>query len=506
MSPSLVKKSPNFAVDIPFSDCLTYANPLSIPSIPRGSDHVGNGFSGLPHPDYRSISDPSVMLHDGRWYLYPSYGMTWVSEDFVHWDYVPCNIPCEPGYSPTVVPSAGRFWMTRHSDGLYVADSPTGPFASVGDFILPDGAPLRPVDPAFFLDDDGSLYLYWFGMEGNPLVGGRSFTLGARLDAENPQRVLTKPVLLNAFDPSHEWERFGPYGQDDRWGYIEGQWMLKHNGRYYLVYASSGTEFPSYAMGAYYSDEGPLSGFVYQRRNPIVSSRAGLVRGGGHGSIVHAPDGSLWAFYTIPMPCAHLYERRIGMDRVEVDENGELYCPGVTETPQFGPCQPRKGDTGLRPLTFFLRFSHRASSQTEGHEAFYALDDSLITYWLPAADDARPTLEIDLGTAYRVSASRIVWRDVGLDYAAGVTPGPFRYRIDVAADSPDDEAGWTTAFDASGNAEDLAVDYRRFPSVTGRYVRLVVVGWPQCGTGRIRPGVVSFTAFGNREPPPGGPQ
>ena len=318
--------------------------------------------------------------------------------------------------------------------------------------------------------------------------------------------MLTKPVLLNAFDPAHEWERFGPYGQDDRWGYIEGQWMLKHNGRYYLVYASSGTEFPSYAMGAYYSDEGPLSGFVYQRRNPIVSSRAGLVRGGGHGSIVHAPDGSLWAFYTIPMPCAHLYERRIGMDRVEVDENGELYCPGVTETPQFGPCQPRKGDTGLRPLTFFLRFSHRASSQTEGHEAFYALDDSLITYWLPAADDARPTLEIDLGTAYRVSASRIVWRDVGLDYAAGVTPGPFRYRIDVAADSPDDEAGWTTAFDASDNAEDLAVDYRRFPSVTGRYVRLVVVGWPQCGAGRIRPGVVSFTAFGNREPPPGGPQ
>ena len=81
-------------------------------------------------------------------------------------------------------------------------------------------------------------------------------------------------------------------------------------------------------MGAYYSDEGPLSGFVYQRRNPIVSSRAGLVRGGGHGSIVHAPDGSLWAFYTIPMPCAHLYERRIGMDRVEVDEK-ESVSPTV---------------------------------------------------------------------------------------------------------------------------------------------------------------------------------
>ena len=110
--------------------------------------------------------------------------------------------------------------------------------------------------------------------------------------------------------------------------------MVKHEKRYYLIYAANGTEFAGYAMGAYYSDEGPLSGFRYQKRNPIVSSKQGIVRGGGHGSIIHAPDGSMWAFYTVPMAYAHVFERRIGMDRVLVDEDGELSCPKVTDTPQ----------------------------------------------------------------------------------------------------------------------------------------------------------------------------
>jgi hypothetical protein len=446
---------------------------------------------GLPYPDYRSISDPSVMLYEGKWYLYASYGMSWVSEDFVRWTYVPCNIPCEPGYSPTVAESGGKFWMTRHSDGLYEADGPTGPFRYVGPFLLPDGGELKPVDPAFFRDDDGSLYLYCFGCEGSPEAGGSSFTLGMKLDPENPQTVLTAPVRLNAFDPSHEWERFGADCQDDRWGWIEGQWMVKHDGRYYLIYAANGTEFPGYAMGTYYSDEGPLSGFVYQRRNPIVNKKEGLVRGGGHGCVVHAPDGSLWAFYTVPVACAHIYERRIGIDRIETDENGELYCPRMTETPQYGPCLPEKGDVGMKPLTFFQRFCHKATSAAEGRDAFYALDDSMLTWWQPADDDPEPALTVDTGAVYRVGASRILWREVGLDYDAGILPGPFRYRIEVSVNGAD----WTTALDAADNREDLACDSRVFPPCAGRYVRLTILGSPR----GIRPAVISFTAFGRRE-------
>ena len=218
-------------------------------------------------------------------------------------------------------------------------------------------------------------------------------------------------------------------------------------------------------MGAYYSDEGPLSGFVYQKRNPIIGSRQGLVRGGGHGCVERAPDGSLWAFYTIPVAYNHPFERRIGMDRMEIDDNGEIYCPGMTETPQYGPCQPENGDTGLVPLTFFQRFRCRASSRTEGHEAFYALDDSLLTHWLPEEGDPLPTLEVDAEAVYNIAASRIIWREVGLDYDAGAVPGPFRYDISVSLDGSE----WTTALDARDNRDDLSVDYRTFAPIPGRW-------------------------------------
>ena len=470
---------------------LTYANPLSIPDLPRGTDRAGAGDEKKTLGDYRSIADPSVLLIDGKWYLYPSYGMTYVSEDFVNWKYVPCNIPSTPGYSPAVVEYGGRYWMTRHSEGLYVSDTPTGPFEDVGPFILPDGSPLRPVDPAFFRDDDGAVYLYWFGCEGSPGQGGRSFTLGARLSKDDIRRIETEPVVINAFDPSHEWERFGADHQDDRWGWIEGQWMIRRGGRYYLIYAANGTEFPGYAMGAYYSDEGPLTGFVYQKRNPIVSRTDGLVRGGGHGSVVPAPDGSLWAFYTIPIAYNHIFERRIGMDRIEIDDSGELYCPRVTDTPQYAPGQMLTGSAGLRALTAYMRFSCEASSQEPGREGFLALDDSLMTCWLPREDDARPTLTVNLGAAYDVAATRVIWREAGLSYDRGALPGPFGYVIEV---SPDGRR-WVTALDASGNDVDLSVDYRAFDPVPGRHVRLTVTKWPR----GLRPGVISFTAFGTRE-------
>ena len=76
----------------------TGCNPLPIPQIPRGKDdwypfeHGMFSHENKPEsvkgPDYRTVSDPTVFYHDGKWYLYPSYGMAWVSEDFANWKHV----------------------------------------------------------------------------------------------------------------------------------------------------------------------------------------------------------------------------------------------------------------------------------------------------------------------------------------------------------------------------------------------------------------------------------
>ena len=44
------------------------------------------------------------------------------------------------------------------------------------------------------------------------------------------------------------WQRFGEY-MDDTFldPFIEGSWMTKHNGKYYLQYGAPGTEFSGYS-------------------------------------------------------------------------------------------------------------------------------------------------------------------------------------------------------------------------------------------------------------------
>lgn len=477
----------------------TYCNPLNLPDCPKGDDpsHVMN-FTEETVPDYRSISDPSVLYENGKWYLYPSYGMAWVSEDFVTWKHVRTT-PYNMKYSPVVVPFKDRYLMTSHSNGLYESDSPLGEFKFLGDFILPNGDPFCPIDPALFVDDDGRLYLYGFfyGQEirKNVIPTG---TYGVELDPNNPKRLLTEPITLFTFDSKNEWERFGENRQDTLSGWIEGQWMLKKNGRYYLIYASSGTEYSSYCMAAYYSDEGPLSGFKLQKNNPIIESRSGLIRGAGHGCVTEGPNDTLWAFYTISLAYAHLYERRIGMDLIAINKEGELYAPhGVTVTPQFGPgvkTDPvSDNSTGTLPLTTRQRAMSRASSHSEGHEGFFALDDSMLTFWQPSKEDTCPTLTVNLQAHYRVEASRLIFREIGMDYKNGILPGPICYTIEGKPDNSKEE--WVMLLDCRNNTEDKNCDYNSFAPVTCESVKLTIHSAPN----GITPGVIDFTVFGRRD-------
>lgn len=78
---------------------LTYCNPLTIANVDDGRP-LDASLSGIFSPtDYRSISDPSVVYHDGKWILYPSYRLAYVTEDFVHWRHVDIGVH-DMRYSP----------------------------------------------------------------------------------------------------------------------------------------------------------------------------------------------------------------------------------------------------------------------------------------------------------------------------------------------------------------------------------------------------------------------
>ena len=486
----------------------TYCNPLPIPDIPRGKDgwyDVEKGMfshenrpENITWPDYRSISDPTVMYHDGKWYLYPSYGMAWVTEDFQNWEHFRTEPYC-PKYSPTIIPWKDKFLLTGWYTPLYISDNPLGPFDLLGDFIMPDGTEFTPCDPGLFIDDDGRIYMYAFASRPKEdscfsAVEEGGFicqTIGYELDADDPRKVVRGPVTLFEMQPEKNyWERLGYHAQNPSFGWIEGPHMLKHNGRYYLIYAAPDTINPAYCMAVYYSDTSPLDDFKCQKRNPLTEHRHGIVGGAGHGCVEHGPNNTLWAFYTISTPYTHMYERRIGMDLVDVDENGELYCPhGVTDTPQYIPgyCENAiaKNAPDYPSLTGWCR--PIVSSHISGRDGLYATDESSLTWWQPADEDPMPTLTCDLRGKYSVAAVRIFWKENGLDYQNGVIPGPMQYIVEGFCDGQ-----WFELLNRCDSDEEKNIDYQTFSPKTCTQVRLKITGSPQ----GIKPGVIDFAVFG----------
>lgn len=59
--------------------------------------------------------------------------------------------------------------------------------------------------------------------------------------------------------------------------YIEGAWMDKHDGKYYLQYACTGAQYNVYADGVYVSDS-PLGPFKLAQNNRILTNQADLFR------------------------------------------------------------------------------------------------------------------------------------------------------------------------------------------------------------------------------------
>ncbi len=446
-------------------------------------DIFGPGYGKAQKNDVRATADPSAYYFNGKWYLYITSGAIYESEDLAHWTvhHDESWMPISQPMAPTVEEFRGKYYGAANNTPLFVSDNPIGPWEKVGDWTLPDGREFTAGDVMLFRDDDDRLYLY-FGL--GPAI------MGAELDPEQPNRLLTKPKTLIPFTKENYWERYG--GNNENWsiGFIEGSWMVKHGNRYYLVYSCSGTEFYAYAMGAYIS-ESPLGEFKLQPKNPVSRNRDhGLCKGGGHGSFVKGPNDTLWIFYTIPVCVDDTMERRIGMDPAGFDEEGNLYALTGIDVPQWNPGVrefPARGNaTELVALTMFK--PTKASSQAPGRDPLYAIDEALHTWWQPAEGDSEPTLSVMLQGRFYVDAFRVMWKDIGMNLGEGVKGGAYRYVIECATSEED----WKTVVDMSANETDLSVAYHPIAPTLANRVRIRILGAPE----GITPGLLNFTAFG----------
>lgn len=68
----------------------------------------------------------------------------------------------------------------------------------------------------------------------------------------------------------------------------------------------------------------------------------------------------------------------------------------------------RTKTVSLLPVSLRLRQTVKASSYREGRNAFYAIDESMLTWWQPEEGDKEPCLTVNLSADYTVSAVRII--------------------------------------------------------------------------------------------------
>lgn len=487
-----------------------YCNPLPIETSARDGS-----------PQGVHLGDVTVVREAGRYYLFATGGGGWVSDDLVTWKYE--GVVMRQGrvpVAPHVAKYNGQFYLSGNDAPLYRSASILGPYEVVGDWTDVDGRPMSGVangrrwtgafDVDIFIDDDNTPYLYYPNRSTDGIYV-------VPLDPKQLNHFAAAPKKLFGFDPAHVWERYGEANEYPDVSWIEGSWMLKHRGRYYVQYSASGTQWLSYATGMYTGTRatGP---FTYAPNNPILRKTTGVVTGTAHGSIVEGPDGQLWQFYTIVMSNPP-GGRRIGMDPVGFDAKGNLFIKGPTETPQWGPGvvpdAARRGDSGSLPLTInkmrAMNTKSTFSSQRPGRDAAYAIDNSTGTWWEPAEDDAQPSITVDLGPAtefdrvqrFTVDSSRILFSTPRGARPVPGAPAPapptgsaaHRYRIDVS----DDGKTFRTILDKTQNTVTKFVEFDELPPTACRFVRLTMTDWPHQSTAPF--GIVEFTVFGNAVTP-----
>jgi len=449
----------------------TFANPLDL------------DYRFMPDTvSWRQAADPLVVLHGDEYYLFASKsGGYWHSRDMRAWTLVvPEGLPLED-YAPAVVSIDGRLYYTAHkSRALFTTDDPTaGRWRKVAD--LGEYA-----DPALFLDDDGRLYLYY----GSGLNGSIS---AVELDPRHDFRVIGGPyTLLTADYADHGWERSGADNlgatmtEGFRIGpYVEGSWMTKHDGRYYLQYAAPGTVWPTYADGVYTSTS-PTSGFTYAPYSPFSYKPGGFIGGAGHSGLFRDKTGNYWRITTMVVSVKHKFERRLGLFPAGFDAEGVLRTNTyLGDYPQFLPGVARSPLDSNRTAWMLLSGGKRASASSSlpGHQPGLAFDENVRTHWSASTATAGEWLAVDLGRASRLRAVQINFAEQGTTARLREGAKPARYVVERS----DDGERWMTLIDRSTATRDAPHAYVELEQpVNARYLRITNVAAAAGGMFSIR--------------------
>jgi hypothetical protein len=464
----------------------TYCNPVNI-------DY---GYTPIPNFNewgrHRATADPVIVNYKGDYFLFSTnqWGYWW-SSDMLRWNFVPRKFlrPWNEGYDELCAPAVGIIGDTMlvfgstYTSGFTIWMS-TNP--KVDDWKpLVEKFTIGGWDPAFFTDDDGRFFMYNGSSNEYPLYG-------VELDRKTmePKSMRREMHLLEPW--RYGWQRFGEH-MDNTFldPFIEGAWMTKHNGKYYLQYGAPGTEFSGYADGVVVGKDPLFRDENIPQSMPLSYKAGGFANGAGHGATYQDNWGNYWHVSTIGVCVKNNFERRIGIWPAGFDNDDVMYCnTAFGDYPHYLP--DGKTNHLKSRFTGWMLLNYQkpvAVSSVYGHyQAAFAVDESIKTYWSAQTADENEWIQTDLGEVATVMALQVNYADQDAEFM-GKSLGVFhRYRIMESSDGKK----WNLLVDKSQNTADVPHDYVELGTpVKTRYLKLQNIHMP---TGRFA--ISGFRVFG----------
>lgn len=402
----------------------------------------------------REAADPSMIQFKGKYYIFASMTLGYyVSEDLVNWENkrLPEELPLYD-YAPDVRVMGDYVYFCASSndklcDRFRTKDIENGPYECIKGSI-------NYWDPNLFVDDDGRVYFYWgcsnnapiWGVELDPdtmepigekqgLIYGKPETRGFERVGENNSKLpKTEEEIEAAFEAfvkaqGTPIESLPPQyipmikGMFSDRPYIEGAWMDKHDGKYYLQYAFAGTQYNTYGDGVYVSSS-PLGPFEPALNAPYSYNPGGFMPGAGHGSTMEDKLGNIWHTATMRISVNHDFERRVGLWPAGYDKDGELFC-----NQRFGDwpiaITGDKQDPWRSPEWMLLSYKKNAiaSSWEDGKGPENIANENVKNWWRPLTNSKDEWVQLDLGKNYDVRAIQVNFGDDNIEVPV---PGEIR--------------------------------------------------------------------------------
>ncbi|MCB0840620.1 MAG: glycoside hydrolase family 43 protein [Bacteroidetes bacterium] len=320
------------------SSYLTYQNPI-------GEEELQMG-------------DPFVLKHKDKYYLYGTTDSgkgfrSWKSDNLINWEAVgfvyeknDSSFGSSNFWAPEVhyyAPHKAFYliYTTKKDEEsllticLAKSESPEGPFVDVYTPWI-DIEDWARIDGHLFVDNDSTPYLFFdkVGVVGKPWEKPSTGYLYGQIYAvelaPDLSHAVGEPVLCS--EATAEWE--GPLSMHSRCN--EGSFVFRRGDLYYMTYSANHYAEPSYGIG-YATAPHPLGPWTKSADNPIVATDSSIrFSGPGHNSFTTSPNGKeMFMVYHSHADWKNPSgERRVNIDRVVFDENGNMRLEGPTRTAQ----------------------------------------------------------------------------------------------------------------------------------------------------------------------------